>query len=99
MAEEPTDQPNTSPPSTTAVSSTESDEKTAPHRRRGRRSKYATKDLTKGSIPKNLWFLAWPQITESFLSVVDQLADLVWAGRIGFHAIAGTTPTITAQSI
>ena len=89
MAEEPTDQPNTSPRSTTAVSSTESDEKTAPHRRHGRRSKYATKDLTKGSIPKNLWFLAWPQITESFLSVVDQLADLVWAGRIGFHAIAG----------
>ena len=54
-----------------------------------RRPGYATKDLTKGSIPRNLWFLSWPQIAESFLSVVDQLADLIWAGRIGFQAIAG----------
>ena len=48
-----------------------------------------SKDLTQGSVPRNLWFLAWPQIAESFLSVVDQLADLIWAGRIGFQAIAG----------
>jgi putative MATE family efflux protein len=60
----------------------------APRRRR-RRSAYATKDLTKGSVPRNLWFLAWPQVAESFLSVVDQLADLIWAGRLGFQAIAG----------
>jgi putative MATE family efflux protein len=76
-----------SPPATPSPS-TSGDKTTAPGRRRSR-SKYVTKDLTKGSIPKNLWFLAWPQIVESFLSVVDQLADLVWAGRIGFHAIAG----------
>lgn len=64
---------------------------TPPSRDRGgrRRPGYATKDLTKGSIPRNLWFLSWPQIAESFLSVVDQLADLIWAGRIGFQAIAG----------
>ena len=55
----------------------------------GRRRRYAGRDLTKGSIPGNLWYLSWPQITESFLSVVDQLADLIWAGRIGFQAIAG----------
>ena len=36
-----------------------------------------------------MWFLASPQMAESFLSVVDQLADLIWAGRIGFQAIAG----------
>ena len=54
-----------------------------------RRPGYVTKDLTRGSIPRNLWFLSWPQIAESFLSVVDQLADLIWAGRIGFQAIAG----------
>lgn len=47
------------------------------------------KDFTEGSIPRNLWHLAWPQITESFLSVVDQLADLIWAGRLGFQAMAG----------
>lgn len=60
----------------------------SPARRRGRSGR-RDRDLTKGSIPGNLWYLAWPQITESFLSVVDQLADLVWAGRIGFQALAG----------
>ena len=55
----------------------------------GRRRRYADRDLTKGSIPGNLWYLSWPQITESFLSVVDHVADLIWAGRIGFQAVAG----------
>ena len=55
----------------------------------GRRGRYAGRDLTKGSIPGNLWYLSWPQITESFLSVIDYVADLIWAGRIGFQAIAG----------
>jgi putative MATE family efflux protein len=59
------------------------------HGKRGRRSAYATRDLTKGSIRKNLWFLGWPQVAEGFLSVADQLADLIWAGRLGFQAIAG----------
>ena len=60
----------------------------SPGRGRGRSAR-TSKDLTKGSIPGNLWYLSWPQITESFLSVVDQLADLIWAGRLGFQAIAG----------
>lgn len=55
----------------------------------GRRSRYAGRDLTKGSIPRNLWSLGWPQIVEGFLGVLDQIADLIWAGRIGFQAIAG----------
>ncbi len=33
--------------------------------------------------------MGWPQVAEGFLGVVDQVADLVWAGRLGFHAIAG----------
>lgn len=48
-----------------------------------------TRDLTTGSIPKNLWGLAWPQVVESVLNVLDQLADLVWAGRIGTRSVAG----------
>lgn len=47
------------------------------------------RDLTKGSIPKNLWWLAWPQMVESVLNVVDQIIDLVWAGIISVGAIAG----------
>ncbi|MCH7706534.1 MAG: hypothetical protein IIB33_05750, partial [Chloroflexi bacterium] len=56
----------------------------------GRRSARATRDLTEGSVPKNLWVLAWPQMVEGILNVVDQMADLFWAGRfVGARAIAG----------
>lgn len=47
------------------------------------------RDLTEGSIPKNLWFLAWPQSTEGMLSILDHLADILWAGRLGASSIAG----------
>lgn len=53
------------------------------------RSQYATRDLTEGSIPRTLWFLAWPQVVTGALRAADQLADLFWAGFIGFHAVAG----------
>ncbi|MBI4202793.1 MAG: MATE family efflux transporter [Chloroflexi bacterium] len=56
----------------------------------GRRlSAYATRDLTSGSIPRNLLFLAWPQVIEGGLNSLDQLSDLFWAGRgVGANAIA-----------
>ena len=60
-----------------------------PPRRTRRRSALSRRDLTKGSIRNHVWYLGWPQVAEGFLGVVDQVADLVWAGRIGFHAIAG----------
>jgi putative MATE family efflux protein len=48
------------------------------------------RDFTKGSVPGNLWVLAWPQMVEGVLNSVDQLADIFWAGRVGgFRAIAG----------
>lgn len=41
-------------------------------------------------MPRTLWFLAWPHYIESSLQIVDQLADLIWAGLFGgFKAIAG----------
>ena len=58
-------------------------------RRSRRRSALSRRDLTKGNIRGHVWYLGWPQVAEGFLGVVDQVADLVWAGRIGFHAIAG----------
>ena len=61
---------------------------TAPQPSR-RRSALARRDLTRGSIRNHVWYLGWPQVAEGFLGVVDQVADLVWAGRLGFHAIAG----------
>jgi len=55
----------------------------------GRQALYRGRDLTSGSISRNLWFLAWPQMAESVLNIADQVLDLVWAGRLGAHAIAG----------
>ena len=41
-------------------------------------------------MPRNLWFLAWPQVVEGCLNVIDQVADLFWAGRyVGAQALAG----------
>ncbi|MCH7801912.1 MAG: MATE family efflux transporter [Chloroflexi bacterium] len=85
-----TDNPEGAPVRASSSVDADIDFRTAQAERQGRRRAVRRRrDLTKGSIPKNLWFLAWPQIVESFLSVVDQLADLVWAGRLGFQAIAG----------
>jgi putative MATE family efflux protein len=53
------------------------------------RKRSKMRDMTRGSIPRNLWHLSWPQMAESFFSVADQLADLFWAGRVGYKAIAG----------
>ena len=46
------------------------------------------RDLTQGSIPGNLFSLAWPQMISNSLQTIDQLADLVWAGFISAGAIA-----------
>jgi putative MATE family efflux protein len=47
------------------------------------------RDLTTGSIPRNLWGMAWPQSVDGVLRVVDQLLDLIWAGFLGTVHIAG----------
>ena len=67
----------------------QTDSPAAGRRRHRGRAPSTPRDLTKGSVPKNLWFLAWPQVAEGFLGAVDQIADLIWAGRLGFQAIAG----------
>ena len=54
-----------------------------------RRSSYATRDLTSGSISRNLFHLGWPQVTEGALNAMDQLLDLFWAGNgVGARGIA-----------
>ena len=54
-----------------------------------RHNRFAGRDLTQGSIPRNLLHLAWPQVIESLLGAADQLMDLFWAGRLGAQSIAG----------
>ena len=43
----------------------------------GNRSGSVDRNLTEGSIPQNLFILAWPQVVAGVLQTVDQLADLV----------------------
>ncbi len=59
--------------------------------RRGARIKTAYPDLTTGSVPRHVWKLAWPQVAEGVLNIVDQMVDMVWAGRLpgGFRSLAG----------
>ena len=58
--------------------------------RRGRKSAYAERDLTVGSVPRHLWFLGWPMMVSGLLQSVDSVLDLFWAGRgFGARAIAG----------
>ena len=56
--------------------------------RPGAPSAYLTRDLTQGSIPRNLWFLAWPTMVSGLLQTADLVAELVWAGFLGYRAIA-----------
>ncbi|MBI2171820.1 MAG: MATE family efflux transporter [Chloroflexi bacterium] len=73
-----------------AIASTVAEAPAVPQRGAGRRAiSLKGRDLTQGSIPRNLWWLAWPQMVESVLNVVDQIIDLIWAGIISVSAIAG----------
>ena len=47
------------------------------------------RDLTVGSIPKNLWFMAWPQTVTGSLGAIDRIWDFFLAGFKGFQGIAG----------
>lgn len=47
------------------------------------------RNLTRGSIPRNLWWLAWPRMVEEGLSAIDQAIDAIWAGVLGISTLAG----------
>lgn len=50
--------------------------------------KNKTRDLTKGSIIKNLLFLAIPIILSNILAMAYQLTDTFWVGRLGANSVA-----------
>ncbi len=58
---------------------------------KGPRGPAGRPNLSTGSVPRHVWRLAWPQVTEGVLNMVDQMVDMVWAGRLpgGFHSLAG----------
>ncbi len=59
--------------------------------RQGGRGNRVYADLSTGGIPRHLFRLAWPQVIEQTLNIIDQVIDMFWAGRLpgGFRALAG----------
>ena len=89
MADDASSRPPDLTPEPRSAAEAQPGSPTAGRRGHRGRARSSPRDLTRGSVPKNLWFLAWPQVAEGFLGAVDQIADLIWAGRLGFQAIAG----------
>jgi len=50
---------------------------------------FANRDLTEGSILRNLWTLSWPMLINNTLNALGPTIDMIWVGALGAAAIAG----------
>ena len=50
---------------------------------------YIDRDLTKGSITKNLWTLTWPSTISNTITMLGPTIDMIWVGSLGSAALAG----------
>ena len=57
----------------------------------------AGRDLTSGSIHRNIWYLAIPMMLESGIQNVSQLLDTYWVGQLGSAALATVTLSVTIR--
>ena len=48
-------------------------------------------DYTKGSLNRNIWFLAVPMALEMSMISIFQIIDIFWVGKIGPAAVAAVT--------
>jgi putative MATE family efflux protein len=55
------------------------------------------RDLTSGSLHRNIWFLAIPMILETSVLNVTQLLDTYWIGKLGSAALAAVTISVTIR--
>ncbi len=55
------------------------------------------RDLTTGSIHRNIWTLAVPMILEMGTLSVTQIVDTYWVGKLGSAALAAVTISITLR--
>jgi putative MATE family efflux protein len=53
------------------------------------KSGLARRDLTEGSIVRNLWSLSWPMLINNSLNALGPTVDMIWVGSLGASAIAG----------
>jgi putative MATE family efflux protein len=50
-----------------------------------------SRDLTEGSVVRNIWFLALPMMASSVLQNTFNIVDMIFVGRLGPSAIAAVT--------
>ncbi len=55
------------------------------------------RDLTSGSLHRNIWYLAIPMILEMGILNVTQILDTLWVGKLGSAALAAVTISITIR--
>ncbi len=53
-----------------------------------RKGSLLSRDLTQGSIVKNLLHLSWPMIVMEATYMVSQIFDMIWVGKAGSSSIA-----------
>lgn len=56
-----------------------------------------SRDLTTGSLHRNIWRLAVPMILEMGVLNVFQILDTLWVGKLGSAALAAVTISITIR--
>jgi len=59
--------------------------------------KSTVRDLTSGSLHRNIWRLALPMILEMGVINISQILDTLWVGRLGSVALAAVTISITIR--
>ncbi|MEE8353328.1 MAG: MATE family efflux transporter, partial [Dehalococcoidales bacterium] len=57
------------------------------------------RDWTRGSILKNLIWLAWPMSVNGIFTMLGPTIDMVWVGKLGTAAIAGVGVASTAVMV
>jgi putative MATE family efflux protein len=55
------------------------------------------RDLTTGSLHRNIWYLALPMMLETGIMNVSQVLDTYWVGQLGSAALAAVTISITIR--
>ncbi|MFC2069968.1 MATE family efflux transporter [Chloroflexota bacterium] len=57
------------------------------------------RDWTKGSVPGNLLSLAWPMIITQGMTMLGQVIDMIWVGRLGAASVAGVGVSMMAVQL
>ena len=51
-------------------------------------------DLTSGDVTRNIFRLAWPAVTSTFLETFFSIANAFWVGRLGATSLAAVISSV-----